>query len=73
MRNQPPLSPSVAAGVLAVVQTLAGSGIIAEDIAATVTRALDPTTGGWLIPVIVGLVTRFFVWGPKSVERLQQG
>lgn len=50
----------VAACVLAVVQTLAGHEVISTDIAATIGRALDPTTG-WAIPIIVGIVTRFFV------------
>ena len=50
----------VAACGLAVVQTLAGSGVIGDDIAGTIGRALDPTSG-WALPIIIGLVTRFFV------------
>ena len=50
----------IAACVLAVVQTLSGYGVIGPDIAATIGRALDPTSG-WAIPIIVGVITRFFV------------
>lgn len=50
----------IAACILAVVQTLAGNGVIGPDLAATIGRALDPS-GGWLIPIIVSLVTRVFV------------
>ena len=50
----------IAACVLAVVQTLSGYGVIGSDIAATIGRALDPTSG-WAIPIIVGIITRFFV------------
>lgn len=50
----------LAACVLAVVQTLAGNGVIGPDLAATIGRALDPTTG-WAIPIVVGIITRFFV------------
>jgi hypothetical protein len=50
----------VAACVLAVVQTLSGYGVIGSDLAGTIGRALDPTTG-WAIPIVVGIITRFFV------------
>lgn len=50
----------VAACTLAVIQTLAGEGIIGTDVADTIGKALDPTTG-WALPIIVGIVTRFFV------------
>jgi hypothetical protein len=52
---------TLAAVILAVVQTLAGRGVIDQNIVDTVAGALDPTKGGWLIPLIVGLVTRAFV------------
>ena len=50
----------IAACVLAVVQTLSGYGVIGPDLAATIGRAIDPNAG-WAIPIIVGIVTRFFV------------
>jgi MFS family permease len=50
----------VAAAVLAVVQSLAGNEVISPDIAASIGRALDPQSG-WALPIIVGIVTRFFV------------
>ena len=57
--------PAVAIGIafaciLAVVQTLSGYGVIGPDLAATIGRALDPTSG-WALPILVGIVTRFFV------------
>ena len=51
---------TLAAVALAVVQTLAGRGVIGPDIADTVLRALDPQAG-WALPIILGIVTRFFV------------
>lgn len=51
---------TVAAVILAVLQTLAGRGIVGTDVLDTVARAIDPTTG-WAIPIILGFVTRFFV------------
>lgn len=50
----------LAAAVLAAVASLSGNGVIDPDIAVTIQRALDPT-GGWAIPIIVGIITRFFV------------
>lgn len=50
----------LAAVALAVVQTLAGEGVIGADIADTIGKALDPTTG-WALPIVVGIITRFFV------------
>lgn len=50
----------IAAAVLATVQSLAGNGVIEADLAATVGRALDPQTG-WAIPIVVGIITRYFV------------
>ena len=61
----------VAAVILAVVQTLAGEGVIGTDAADTIAKALDPTTG-WALPVIVGFVTRFFVYSPPTVQAVAE-
>ena len=50
----------IAAAILAVVQSLAGNEIITGDIAVTIQNALSPESG-WAIPIILGLITRFFV------------
>lgn len=50
----------VAAAVLAVVQSLAGNEVISPDLAASLGNAIDPQSG-WALPIIVGIVTRFFV------------
>lgn len=50
----------IAAAVLAGFQYAAGVGIIGTDLVDTIGKALDPTTG-WAIPIIVGIITRFFV------------
>lgn len=60
----------VAACVLAVVSTLQGEGIIRDDIAATIGQALDPTTG-WALPIIIGIITRFFVFSPAKAAELK--
>jgi hypothetical protein len=59
----------IAAAVLATVQSLAGNGVIGADLAATVVRALDPATG-WALPIIVGLITRYFVYSPDAVAKI---
>jgi hypothetical protein len=51
----------VAAALLAALQSLAGHGVISADVFSTIAGALDPTKGGWAIPILVGVVTRFFV------------
>lgn len=48
------------AAVLAAVQSLAGDGVLEPDIVATIQRALDPSSG-WALPIVAGIVTRFFV------------
>jgi hypothetical protein len=48
------------AAILAAVQSLAGNGVVEPDIVATVQRALDPSSG-WALPIVAGVVTRFFV------------
>lgn len=61
LRHEPAVVIGViAAAVLAAIQSLAGNGVIGADIADTISKALDPTTG-WAIPIVLGIVTRFFV------------
>ena len=60
----------VAACVLAVFQTLTAEGIVGADVADTVVKALDPTTG-WALPIIIGIVTRFFVFSPAKAKELE--
>jgi hypothetical protein len=50
----------VFAAVLAAIQSLAGNGVISGDIATTIGHAIDPQTG-WALPILVGVITRFFV------------
>jgi len=50
----------LAAVVLAVVKTLAGEGVLGQDVVDTIGKLIDPT-GGVLIPIILGFITRFFV------------
>jgi hypothetical protein len=51
----------IAAAVLAALQSLAGNGVIGQDVVDTIASALDPTKGGWALPIIIGILTRFFV------------
>ena len=51
----------IAAVLLALATQLAGNGLISSDLLATVQTAIDPTQGGWLLPIVLGLITRFFV------------
>jgi hypothetical protein len=60
----------VAAVALAVVNTLAGQGVLGTDVADTVGKAIDPGQGGWLIPIVVALVTRFAVYSPATVDTI---
>ena len=62
LRNEPAvLIGVIAAALLAALQSLAGNGVIRPDIVDTIAKALDPTHGGWAIPILVSVVTRFFV------------
>ena len=56
----------VAAAALAAVQSLAGNEVISPDFAETIGRAFDPEKG-WALPIIVGIVTRFFVSPAEKV------
>lgn len=60
----------LAAAVLAAVKSLAGDGILSGDIADMIGKALDPAQGGWALPIISGLITRFFVFAPPSVQKI---
>lgn len=60
----------VAAAVLAVVQSLGGNGVIGESVQATITAAIDPTSG-WALPILLGIVTRFFVFSPAKAAELE--
>lgn len=51
---------ALAAALLAALQVLAGADLIGGGLFDFVSKALDPTSG-WAIPLIVGIVTRFFV------------
>jgi hypothetical protein len=50
----------VAAALLAAIQTLGGSDLVSGSVVDWATRALDPNTG-WALPILIGVVTRFFV------------
>lgn len=70
LKNEPAvIIGAIAAGILATVQALAGGGLIGTDVVDTITQALDPTSG-WAIPLVLGVITRFFVYGPKTAETL---
>jgi hypothetical protein len=61
VRNEPAVVLGILfAAVLAAIQSLAGNGVIEGDLAATIGRALDPQSG-WALPIVVGIITRFFV------------
>jgi len=50
----------IAACILAIAQTLVGQGVLGSDVGDTIAKALDPSSG-WVIPIVLGIVTRFFV------------
>ena len=51
----------VAACIVAVLSTLAGEGVLGQDVVDTIGSAIDPGRNGWLLPILAGLVTRAFV------------
>jgi hypothetical protein len=59
----------LAAAVLAVVQQLGGANLLEGSVVDWVTRALNPTDG-WAIPIILGAVTRFFVFSPAKTQQI---
>lgn len=61
IKNEPAVVIGIlAAAALAAVQSLAGNEVIRPDIAETIGNALNPESG-WALPIIVGIITRFFV------------
>ena len=56
---------AIAAAILAIVQSLAGNGILSGDVVQWVTNALDPSHG-WLIPLVVTIIGRFLVVSPAT-------
>jgi len=57
----------IASAILAVLQLAQGNGLIGQDLLDTVALALAPEKGGWALPLLIGLVTRFFVSPAKEV------
>lgn len=53
--------------ILAVLQVAQGNGLIGQDVVDTIALAIAPEKGGWLLPLVIGLVTRFFVSPAKEV------
>lgn len=51
---------ALAAAFLAAVNVLVGNDLIGSGLGDFLTKALDPTSG-WALPLIVGVITRFFV------------
>ena len=56
---------ALAAAVLAAIQVLAGHNLIGQSVLDFASKALDPN-GGWFLPIIVAIVTRFFVSPAKA-------
>jgi hypothetical protein len=50
----------LAAAILAGAQVAAGHDLLSGDAFAWLQKALNPD-GGWAIPILVGVITRFFV------------
>ena len=50
----------VAGCVLAIVHVLNTNGLASGNAVDIVNKAIDPTSG-WLIPIVTGIFTRFFV------------
>jgi len=72
LKREPVLVVSVLfAAAYAVVQTLNGSGVISPDIADTIGKAINPE-GGWLLPIVAGLIIRFFVT-PTAAPVVKEG
>ena len=60
----------LAAAILAAVKSLTGDGILGSDVADMIGKAIDPAQGGYLLPILSGIVTRFFVYAPPSVQKI---
>lgn len=71
LKNEPAVVVSVVGAVLlAGAQTLAGHQVIGADIPDTIARAFDPD-GGWAYVVLLGIITRAFVYGPGTVAAIR--
>jgi len=60
----------IAAAIFAGVQAAAGKELITPDLAASLERALNPD-GGWLWPIVLAIIGRFFVFGPQTAATLR--
>lgn len=66
IKNEPAVVIGIiAAAILAGFQAAAGENLLSGDVLAWVQNALNPA-GGWAIPIVVGIITRFFVSPAKS-------
>ena len=71
IRNQPVIIFSaVGAIIVAGAQSLAGHGVIGQDIVDTLVKAVGEN--GWLWAFLIPLVARWFAWGPVTVEKMTQ-
>lgn len=61
LKNEPALLLGLAfSAVVAVAQYAGGHDLIGQNAVDAIAKAFDPQTG-WAIPLILGIVTRFFV------------
>jgi uncharacterized membrane protein YeaQ/YmgE (transglycosylase-associated protein family) len=60
----------IAAAIIAVVQSLQGNGVLDGSIADIIANAISPESG-WLLPIIIGIVTRFAVFSPAKAAELK--
>ncbi|HUW17354.1 MAG TPA: hypothetical protein VMW94_09775 [Actinomycetes bacterium] len=71
-KNEPAIVISIlAAAVVAALQSLAGNEVIGADLVETVRNIVGTAEDPGIVVIILGgIVTRFFVFGPKSVAKV---
>ena len=65
IRNQPVIIGSViGAALIAGLQSLAGHGVIGQDVVDTAAKAVGES--GWVWPIVLGFLASRFSWGPVT-------
>jgi len=72
-KNEPAVAIAIlGVAAVAALQSLAGNNVVGSDLVETIGNFVGTAEQpGPVILLVGGLITRFFVWGPKSAAALK--